>query len=123
MQIKGLRALAQRLPFLHRPGPWPPFDWCSEQMTQTHGMTPPASASEMSGLPCYVRVTGTLEQRFVAFEFAIGDPELAVELVLLFPQFHAFCAQHQAIQLDAEEGARLDYERLKWRFGAPGIDH
>ena len=77
----------------------------------------------MTGLPCYVRVTGTLEHRFVAFEFAIGDPELAVELAMQFHQFREFCAQHQAIHLDAEEGARLDYERLKWRFGAPGIDH
>ncbi|EJE51340.1 Phenol hydroxylase subunit [Acidovorax sp. CF316] len=92
-------------------------------MNPTHGASQPGSASALTGMPCYVRVTGTLEQRFVEFEFAIGDPELAVELVLLFPQFHAFCAQHQAIQLDAEEGARLDYERLKWRFGAPGIDH
>ena len=81
------------------------------------------SAAQMTGQPCFVRVTGTRGARFVEFEFAIGDPELAVELVLLFDQFHTFCAQHQAIHLEAEEGARLDYERLKWRFGAPGIDH
>ncbi len=83
----------------------------------------PASAGDLTGLPCYVRVTGTLEHRFVEFEFAIGDPQFAVELVMLFPQFHEFCAQHKVIHLDADAGARLDYERLKWRFGAPGIEH
>lgn len=81
------------------------------------------SASDLTGQPCYVRVTGTLEQRFVEFEFAIGDPQFAVELVMLFAQFHEFCAQHRVIHLDAEEGARLDYERMKWRYGEPGMNH
>jgi phenol hydroxylase P0 protein len=84
---------------------------------------PSASAQALTGLPCYVRVTGTLEDRFVEFEFAIGDPELAVELVLQFEQFRRFCATHRAIHLDADEGARLDIERMKWRYGAPGIEH
>ncbi len=72
---------------------------------------------------CYVRVTGTLAGGFVEFEFAIGDPELAVELIMLFPQFQEFSKRHGAIQLTPEEGALLDYERMKWRFGEPGIDH
>jgi phenol hydroxylase P0 protein len=76
-----------------------------------------------AGLPCFVRVTGTLAERFVEFEFAIGDPELAVELVLQFEQFREFCATHHATHLSADEGARLDWERMKWRYGAPGIDH
>ena len=82
-----------------------------------------ASATTLTGLPCYVRVTGTLQERFVEFEFAIGDPALAVELVMQFEQFRQFCATHQAIPLGADEGARLDFERMKWRFGAPGVDH
>ncbi len=73
--------------------------------------------------PCFVRVTGTLRERFVEFEFSIGDPELSVDLVLQFDQFHEFCARHQVSVLDAEQGARLDRERMKWRYGAPGIDH
>jgi phenol hydroxylase P0 protein len=83
----------------------------------------PASAAAMTGLPCFVRVTGTLAERFVEFEFAIGDPELAVELVMQFDQFREFCARHGATPLTPEEGARLDYERMRWRYGAPGIDH
>ncbi|WP_309625797.1 phenol hydroxylase subunit [Methylibium sp.] len=77
----------------------------------------------MTGQPCFVRVTGTLGTRFVQFEFAIGDPELSVDLVMQFDQFHEFCERHNATHLSAEEGARLDYERMKWRYGQPGIDH
>lgn len=77
----------------------------------------------MTGQPCFVRVTGTREERFVEFEFAIGDPDLAVELVMQFEQFREFCARHGVTHLTAEECARLDDERMKWRYGAPGIDH
>ena len=89
--------------------------------------TPPdrhsGSASAMTGQPCFVRVTGTRDARFVEFEFATGDPELAVELVMQFDQFREFCERHQVRHLTTEEGARLDFERMKWRYGAPGIDH
>jgi phenol hydroxylase P0 protein len=82
-----------------------------------------ASAAEMTGQPCFVRVTGTRDARFVEFEFAIGDPELAVELVLQFDQFREFCARHEVTHLTPEEGARLDYERMRWRYGQPGVGH
>lgn len=84
---------------------------------------PSDSAARMTGQPCFVRVTGTRDARFVEFEFAIGDPELAVELVLLFDQFREFCTRHEVRHLTTEEGVRLDFERMKWRFGAPGIEH
>lgn len=77
----------------------------------------------MTGLPCYVRVTGTQGERFVEFEFAIGDPDLAVDLIMTFEQFREFCLRHQTQHLDADAGARIDYERMRWRYGAPGIDH
>lgn len=86
------------------------------------GLNRESSAAEMTGQPCFVRVTGTLAQRFVTFEFAIGDPEMSVDLVLQFDQFREFCARHDVTHLTPEEGVRLDYERMKWRFGAPGID-
>lgn len=82
-----------------------------------------ASAAVLTGQRCYVRVTGTRAERFVEFEFAIGDPALAVELVLGFEQFANFCATHEVTHLSAEEGARLDWERMKWRYGQPGLDH
>lgn len=64
-----------------------------------------------------------MDNRFVEFELSIGDPGIAVELVMLFDQFREFCATHQVTQLSADESARLDWERMKWRYGAPGIDH
>ena len=48
----------------------------------------------------FVRV---LEQRadgLVAFEFAIGWPELSVELLLPAPAFAEFCAKNQVQRLD-----------------------
>ena len=84
---------------------------------------PLASATVLTGQPCFVRVTGTRDTRFVEFEFAIGDPELSVELVLQFDQFREFCACHSVTYLTPEEGARLDYERMKWRYGTAGTDH
>ena len=92
-------------------------------MKSASSSMPAGSAAVLTGQTCYVRVTGTRNERYVEFEFAIGDPELAVELVMQFGQFADFCSCHQVVHLSAEEGARLDFERMKWRFGAPGIDH
>ncbi|WP_217896298.1 phenol hydroxylase subunit [Pigmentiphaga sp. NML030171] len=64
-------------------------------------------------------ITGRL--RYVEFEFSIGDPELAVELVLAFPQFQEFCRRNRVRMVGAEEAARLDLERMKWRYGSPGL--
>ena len=48
--------------------------------------------------------SSVIEQRadgLVAFEFAIGWPELAVELMLPSPAFAAFCAANRVQRLDA----------------------
>ena len=71
--------------------------------------------------PRYVRVTQVRKPHFVEFEFSIGDPTLYVELVLPFEQFRRFCRQQQAQELNAEQAAQVDYDRLKWRFGQPGV--
>lgn len=70
---------------------------------------------------CYVRVTGTQRQRFVEFEFSLGDPALAVEMIMPFEAFEEFCARNQIQHLTPEQIAQLEYDRLKWRFGQPGI--
>jgi phenol/toluene 2-monooxygenase (NADH) P0/A0 len=51
-----------------------------------------------------LRFVRVLEQRadgLVTFEFAIGWPELAVELMLPAPAFDAFCAANKVRRLDA----------------------
>ncbi|RYF62347.1 MAG: phenol hydroxylase [Comamonadaceae bacterium] len=49
----------------------------------------------------FVRVTERRTDGLVAFEFAIGWPELAVELLLPAPDFDEFCAANQVRRLDA----------------------
>lgn len=51
-----------------------------------------------------VRFVKLIEERadgLVAFEFAIGWPELAVELLLPAPAFAEFCAANRVQRLDA----------------------
>ena len=71
--------------------------------------------------PRFVRVTGVRHNRFVEFDFSIGDPTLFVELMLPFEQFRQFCARQHAQELTVEQKAQVDYDRLKWRYGQPGI--
>lgn len=49
----------------------------------------------------YVRVIDPRADGLVAFEFAIGWPELACELLLPAPAFAAFCAANRVQLLDA----------------------
>lgn len=49
----------------------------------------------------FVRVTERRPDGLVAFEFAIGWPELAVELLLPALAFDEFCAANQVRRLDA----------------------
>ncbi|MBM7456770.1 phenol hydroxylase P0 protein [Oceanisphaera litoralis] len=70
---------------------------------------------------CFIRVTGTQRQRFVEFEFSVGDPELAVDMIMPLQAFEEFCARHGVQHLSAEQVAQVEYDRLKWRFGQPGI--
>lgn len=49
----------------------------------------------------FVRVTDRRPDGLVAFEFAIGWPELAVELLLPAAAFDEFCAANQVQRLDA----------------------
>lgn len=45
----------------------------------------------------YVRVLERRPDGLVSFEFSIGWPELAVELMLPSDAFDGFCRQHQVI--------------------------
>ena len=48
----------------------------------------------------FVRVIRERDNGLVAFEFSIGWPELAVELVLPRAAFDEFCATHRVHRLD-----------------------
>lgn len=47
----------------------------------------------------YVRVVQRTTGGLVAFEFAIGWPDLAQELVLPQAEFEAFCTRNQVVRL------------------------
>jgi phenol/toluene 2-monooxygenase (NADH) P0/A0 len=69
----------------------------------------------------YVRVTKVLRDKYVEFEFAIDDPTINVELVLPFEHFREFCEVNNAEHLSAEQEAAVEFDKLKWRFGVPGL--
>lgn len=48
----------------------------------------------------FVRVTQVRDNGLVVFEFSVGWPELAAELVLPRAAFNEFCATHQVQRLD-----------------------
>lgn len=48
----------------------------------------------------YVRVNRVRESGIVEFLFAIGDPDLSIELIMDGAMFAEFCVQNQVIRLD-----------------------
>lgn len=62
----------------------------------------------------FVRVTGR-RSRFVEFDYAIGSPDLAVELIMPEDMFVVFCERVKARVIDAGQGQDLDRERAAWR--------
>lgn len=71
--------------------------------------------------PCWVRVTRERPDGFVEFDFAIGSPDLAVDLILPRAAFEAFCAENRVRLIDDAQAAALAAERAKWRYGQPGL--
>ncbi len=59
-----------------------------------------AGAPEFDASRRYVRVCAQRPDGFIEFEFAIGDPALAVELMLPEAAFHEFCLANDVIVLE-----------------------
>jgi len=79
---------------------------------------PPAAPSHTV---CWVRVTQERTDGFVEFDFAIGDPELCVDLILPRAAFDEFCTSHRVRFIDDAQAAALEAERAKWRYGQPDV--
>lgn len=86
-------------------------------MTVHHFPHVPAPAD----LVKWVRVTRRRPDGFVEFDFALGDPDLSVDLILPAAAFDEFCATNRVRHLSEEQGRELDHEQSKWRYGQPGI--
>ncbi|MDT7837044.1 phenol hydroxylase subunit [Aquabacterium sp. OR-4] len=69
----------------------------------------------------WVRITRDRPDGFVEFDFAIGTPDLAVDLILPRPAFEAFCAEQQVRRIGDAQAAALAAEQAQWRHGRPGL--
>ncbi len=72
------------------------------------------------GPTCYVRLTQVRPDGFVEFDFSIGDPDLSVSLILPKAAYDEFCVMNRVRFLTAEQGAEIDAEQAKWRYGRAG---
>ncbi|MEQ9545684.1 MAG: phenol hydroxylase subunit [Marinobacter sp.] len=77
-------------------------------------------AKSFDEMPRYIRVRSGPEDRFVEFDFAIGYPELFVELVLPRHAFEIFCRHNKVIHMDSDMIREIDADMIKWRFGEKG---
>jgi phenol/toluene 2-monooxygenase (NADH) P0/A0 len=63
----------------------------------------------------FVRVLGIRRASFVEFSFALGDPELAVELVLPFAAFVELCDRYHVETIEPEPEVAIAFEALARR--------
>ncbi|MCY1272500.1 Phenol hydroxylase subunit [compost metagenome] len=65
----------------------------------------------------YVRITGSRGAEFVEFDFAIGEPELFVEMILTYEAFIEFCTANEVEVLPPEAGAvEADSDAAQWNW-------
>ncbi len=77
----------------------------------------PQRPSQFDDMTRYVRVRQVVDDRFVEFDFAIGDPALYVELVLPREAFTAFCHHNRVVMMSDEQARQVDADMSKWRYG------
>ncbi len=76
-------------------------------------MTPPRN---------YVRVTRADHHGYIEFQFAIGDPDLYLEMTLPPVAFAEFCARHQVLHLTPDQADAVDIAARRWYAGAESED-
>ena len=67
------------------------------------------------GLPKYVRVTGCRGRDLIEFDFAVGSPELFVELILPEAAFAEFCRSNDVVVLPSGDDGQA-HDALHWRL-------
>ncbi|MCE2030092.1 phenol hydroxylase subunit [Sessilibacter corallicola] len=65
----------------------------------------------------YVRVRSDPDAKFVEFDFAIGDPNLYVELIMPRVVFDFFCEKNSVTFMTEEQAEAVDEAMKKWRYG------
>lgn len=64
------------------------------------GAARPETAATLDTTAKFVRLTQVRPDGFVSFDFAIGEPEIHVEMLLPAKAFAEFCAANAVIRLD-----------------------
>ncbi len=64
----------------------------------------------------FVRVSERRPDGFVEFEFAVGEPELFVEMILPGAAFEDFCRLNAVERLDASAEGSPEDEAWNWRL-------
>lgn len=64
----------------------------------------------------FVRVCELRRDGFVEFEFAIGEPELFVEMIMPASVFDDFCAMNKVVFLDESSRIQVGAEDWQWRL-------
>lgn len=76
----------------------------------------------LSSYTRYVRVRRVVDDRFIEFDFAIGDPSLYVEMILPKQAFAAFCQLNKVVMMTEEQAAAVDADMEKWRYGEEALN-
>lgn len=77
-------------------------------------MTPPRPEIDVTRK--FVRLTQIRPDGFVEFDFAIGEPELFVEMLLNEASFHEFCQVNQVAMLEGPRPACGAEAEWDWRL-------
>ena len=64
----------------------------------------------------YVRVTNVRPEGLVEFDFAIGEPDLVVEMILTPEAFQEFCENNNVITLPPAEDSEIVASDWDWRM-------
>jgi len=79
--------------------------------------SPDDQPTPMSDLTRYARIRRVVDDKFIEFDFAIGDPSLYVELVLPRDAFDIFCRHNKVVMMTDEQAQAVDADMAKWRYG------
>lgn len=64
----------------------------------------------------FVRITGERANGFVEFDFAIGEPEVFIEMILGREAFEEFCVTNRVEMLSNESGSVGELSDWDWRL-------
>ena len=81
------------------------------------GIIADRQSQQQPELTRYARIRRVVDDKFIEFDFAIGDPCLYVELVLPKAAFEEFCRHNQVVMMTEEQAQAVDADMAKWRYG------